>query len=117
MTSAIGKTIIRELEASITGNKFRLGYKNPQKPLDTSLEEAVRLVVSGKFAPTEAQCDVEVEPLSLNCAAPSNIVFTLSDKDNFQFATDADVCAASCHHAGLQLARPCRHSTPVEPHL
>ena len=45
MASAIGKTIIREIEASITGNKFRLGYKNPQKPIDISLEEAVRQVV------------------------------------------------------------------------
>ncbi len=90
MASAIGKTIIREIEASITGNKFRLGYKNPQKSFDMSMEDAIRHVVSGKYAPTEAQCDVEIEPLSLNCAAPSNVVFTLSAKDNFQFATDAD---------------------------
>ena len=33
MTSAIDKTIIREIEATITGNKFRIGYKNPQKPV------------------------------------------------------------------------------------
>ena len=90
MTSAIDKTIIREIEATITGNKFRIGYKNPQKPVAMSMDEAVRHVVSGKYAPTEAQCDVEVEPLSLNCAVPSNVIFTLSAKDNFQFAIDAD---------------------------
>lgn len=90
MESALNKTIIREIEASITGNKFRLGYKNPQKPFDLSMEEAVRHVTSGEYAPTESQCDVEVEPLSLNCAVPSNIIFTLSAKDNFQFATDVD---------------------------
>lgn len=90
MSSGITNSIIREIEASITGNKFRLGYKNPQKPFQMSLAEAVKHVVSGAYAPTESQCDVEVEPLSLNCAVPSNIVFKLSDKDNFQFATDAD---------------------------
>lgn len=90
MDSAIDRTIIREIEASITGNNFRLGYKNPQKPFDMSLEDAVRHMVGGKYAPTEAQCDIEIEPLSLNCAVPSNVVFTLSSKDNFQFATDVD---------------------------
>lgn len=90
MTGALDKTIIREIEASITGNKFKLGYKNPQKPIDLPLSEAVQHVVSGKFAPTAAQCDIEVEPLSLNCAVPSGIIFMLSAKDNFQFATDVD---------------------------
>lgn len=90
MTVAIEKTIIREIEASITGNKFRLGYKNPQKPFDLSMKAAVQHIVGGKYNPAEPQCDVEVEPLSLNCAEPSNIVFTLSTKDNFQFALDAD---------------------------
>ncbi len=90
MTGATAKTIIREIEASITGNKFRLGYKNPQKPIDLPMDAAIQHVVKGRYAPTEAQCDVEVEPLSLNCAAPSNIIFLLSAKDNFQFATDAD---------------------------
>lgn len=90
MESALNKTIIREIEASITGNNFRLGYKNPQKAIAMSMGEAVRHITSGGYAPTKPECDVEVEPLSLNCAAPSNIIFTLSSKDNFQFATDAD---------------------------
>lgn len=87
---ALSHTIIREIEASVSAKGFKLGYKNPQKPIKATMEEAVRAIVKGDFAPTEAQCDVEVEPLSLNCAVPSNIVFTLSNKDNFEFAKDAD---------------------------
>lgn len=90
MMEALNHTIIREIEASVSAKGFKLGYKNPQKPIHATMDDAVRSIVKGEFAPTEAQCDVEVEPLSLNCAVPSNIIFTLSPKDNFQFANDAD---------------------------
>lgn len=90
MMEALNHTIIREIEASTSNKGLKLGYRNPQKPIHATMDAAVRAIVKGEYAPTEPQCDVEVEPLSLNCAVPSNVIFTLSPKDNFQFAVDAD---------------------------
>lgn len=90
MTPDPNNTIVREIEASVNGNGLRLSYKNPQKPFAKSLGETVKHIVGGGYKPTAPQCDIEVEPLSLNCAAPSSVIFMLSDKGNWQFATDTD---------------------------